>query len=242
MLIIETKNYAEMSKVGAKLITEEIKRNPNLVIGLPTGRTPLGLYKELIKAYKNKKVDFSKATWFNLDEYYPIEKNNKNSFFYYLNKNFFEKINANKKNINFLNGETKNPYTECKNYEKKLKKNPIDVLILGIGANCHIAFNEPGSSFKSKTRLVSLKKETIKSIKNFKKKDIPKKALTIGISDILKSKKIILLASGKSKAKAVKNLIEKKINKKFPATILKKHEKFILIIDKKASSLLKNFN
>jgi len=242
MLIIETKNYAEMSKVGAKLITEEIKRNPNLVIGLATGRTPLGLYKELIKAYKNKKVDFSKATWFNLDEYYPIEKNNKNSFFYYLNKNFFEKINANKKNINFLNGETKNPYTECKNYEKKLKKNPLDVLILGIGANCHIAFNEPGSSFKSKTRLVSLKKETIKSIKNFKKKDIPKKALTIGISDILKSKKIILLASGKSKAKAVKNLIEKKINKKFPATILKKHENFILIIDKKASSLLKNFN
>jgi glucosamine-6-phosphate deaminase len=232
MKILKFKNYKEMSEKAAELIIKEIKRKPNLVLGFATGKTPIGMYKELVKDYRNGKVDFSKVKTFNLDEYYPISKKDRKSYFYYMHKNLFDKINIKKENINLLNGETKNWRKECLDYEAKIKRNPIDLQILGIGVNGHIAFDEPPAKANSVTRLVELTLETKKINKT------NKKALTMGISTIMKSRKIILLASGKKKAEAIKCLMKYKPNRCCPASLLKKHKDFIVIVDKGAGSLI----
>ncbi len=233
MEIIKVKNYQELSKKSCDLLIKEVSKKPNLVIGFATGTTPLGLYKELISAYKNGKVDFSKIKSFNLDEYYPMKKKDKNSFYQYMFKHLFNKVNIKKSNINFLNGEAKNPENECLNYEKRIKRNPIDIQILGAGVNGHIGFNEPGSTIDSKTRAVNLTQLTIKhNSKFFKNEKIPKRALTMGIKTILKSRKIILLSSGKEKNLPIKNLIKGTISKNWPVSYLKKHKNLVLIADK----------
>jgi len=234
MKLIKVRNYKKMSEKAAGIIISEIKKKPHIVLGLATGKTPLGLYRLLVKAYKKKKIDFSKIKAFALDEYYSIDKNNKNSFYYYLHKNLFDKINIKNRNINLLNEEAKNPAAECNNYERKIKKNKIDLQILGIGVNGHIAFNEPGSLKESKTRLVELTPETIK---NNKIKNI-EKGLTIGISTIMRSEKLLLLASGKKKAEAIKCLVKCKPNKCCPASFLRKHKNLIVIVDREAGCLI----
>ncbi len=235
MIIIQTRNYNEMSKYAADIIINEILKKPKIVIGFATGETLLGLYKELIKSHKKNKVDFSNLISFNLDEYYPMKRNDKNSYYYYMQKNLFRHINVKKSNIYYLNGEEKDWRKECKNYENKIKKNPIDVQILGLGANGHIAFNEPGSLNKSITRLVRLNEGTRRTnkINNLY-------ALSMGVSTIMKSKKIVLLASGEEKAEAIFHLINGKVNKNWPVTYLRKHKNLIIILDKHAAGLLKS--
>lgn len=225
MKIIKVKGYEELSKKASEIVLKEIKENPHLTIGFATGKTPLGLYKKLVKAYRRNIVDFSNIKTFNLDEYYPIKKSNKRSYYYYMFSKLFNKINVRKENIRLLNGESKDPVKECKDYEHYIKDNPIDIQILGIGTNGHIGFNEPGSRLDSKTRLVNLT-------------HIKGKALTMGISTILKSKKIILLASGKKKAKATFGLVKGEVNTNCPASFLRKHKNITIIIDEKASFLL----
>jgi glucosamine-6-phosphate deaminase len=232
MKLIKVKNYKEMSKAASEIIIDEIIKKPNLTIGFATGKSPKRLYKNLIKAYKKEKIDFSYIKTFNLDEYYPIKRNDKKSYRYYMFKNLFNKVNLRKERIYLLDGSTNDFEKECKDYEEKIRKNTIDIQILGIGVNGHIGFNEPGSSSTSKTRLVNLAPETVKRNKYLDK------GLTVGISTILKSKKILLLASGKEKSQAVKGLIKGRINKKLPASFLKKHKNLVVIIDKKAGSLL----
>ena len=227
MKLIKVKNYSEMSEKAAELVVKDTDKKPALAIAFATGKTPLGLYKNLAEACRKKQVDFSKIKAFNLDEYYPIKKSDKKSFYYYLFKNLFNKINIKKENTNLLNGETKNPGGECWDYEKKIKKSPIDLQILGVGVNGHIGFNEPSSLKESRTRLVDLKHKAVKS-----------KALTQGISTIMSAKKIILLASGKKKAEAIKCLLKCKPDKCCPISFLKKHKNFIVIVDKEAASLL----
>lgn len=218
MKLIKTKNYAELSEKASEIVIKDILKKPNLTIAFATGKTPLGLYKNLVKAYQEKKISFSKVRAFNLDEYYPISKKNKESFNYYLHKKLFDKVNIPKKNINLLSGESKNWKKECLDYERKIK-NKVDLMILGVGKNGHVAFNEPNSETNSKTRLVELKHKAVR-----------KKALTIGISTILSAKKIILLASGKKKQKAIKYLIKSKPNKSYPVSFLKKHKNLTVII------------
>ncbi len=232
MHIIKTKNKNELSKKAFEIIKNEIIKKPALVLGLATGKTPEKLYDFLIKECKNKKISFSKVKFFNLDEYYPIRSKNKKSFSYYLYKTFLNKIDAKPSNIHFLSGEG-DVKKQCREYEKKIKNNKIDILILGIGKNSHIAFNEPNSSLNSKTRLVLLSDSTRKANKiKFTH------AITLGIKNILSAKKILLLASGKSKAKALKSMLKGKVNKTCPASFLKKHKQLILIIDKNAGSLI----
>lgn len=154
-----------------------------------------------------------------------MKQTDKKSYHYYMFKNLFSKINIKKENINLLNGGTKNPSVECRNYESKIRKNPIDLQILGLGANGHIGFNEPGSSASSKTRLVNLTEETAKVKKN-------PRALTMGISTIMKAKKLLLLASGEKKANAIRCMIKGKISKDCPASFLRRHKNFTVIIDK----------
>jgi glucosamine-6-phosphate deaminase len=232
MKLIKVKNYNELSEKAFQIVIKEILKKPNLVIGFAAGKSPLGLYRKLTEAYKNGEIDFSKVKSFNLDEYYPIKKKNKKSFSYFLSKNLFNKINIKKENINLLNGEARNFKKECRNYENKIRKNPIDMQILGVGVNGHIGFNEPGSNFNSKTRLVDLSEESVRG------KSVSKSALTVGISTIMKSKKIILLAFGNKKAKAVRDLIKGKIDKNCPVSFLKKHKNLFVIMDGKAGSLL----
>jgi glucosamine-6-phosphate deaminase len=225
MKLIKVKNYQELSKKASEIILNEIKNKPNLTLGFATGKTPLGLYKNLVNVYRKKKGDFSKIKAFSLDEFYPIKKTNKKSYYYYLFSNLFNKINVKKENIILLNGEARDFKKECIDYENKIRKNPIDLQILGIGVNGHIGFNEPGSDFNSKTRLVKLT-------------HLKGKGLTMGISTIRKSKKIILLASGNKKAKAIFGLIKGKIGKNCPASFLREQKNLIVIIDGKAGSLL----
>lgn len=225
MKIIEVKNYKELSRIASEIIVEEINKKPTSVIGFATGRTPKKTYKNLVKAYRQKKINFSKIKTFNLDEFYPIKKESKKSYYHYMFKKLFNKINVNKKNINLLDGNTKNPEKECGEYEKKINKNKIDLQILGIGENGHIGFNEPGSSRNSKTRIVELTHRK-------------GSALTMGIGSIMKAKKIILLASGKKKAKAVYALVKDKIGEEVPASFLREHKDLIIIIDRKAGFLL----
>lgn len=225
MKIIRVKNYEQLSKKAADIVINQIKVKPNSTIGLATGKTPLGLYKNLVGAYKKNKIDFSKIKVFSLDEFYPIKRTSKKSYYSYLNYNLFDRINLKRENVNLLNGETKDFRGECRKYEEKINKNPIDLQILGIGENGHIGFNEPGSDYNSKTRLVKLT-------------HIKGNGLTIGIFTIMKSKKIILLASGRKKAKAILSLIKGEINKNCPASFLRKHKNIFVIIDEKAGSLL----
>jgi len=233
MIIIKTKSYEEMSEKAAEILISEIKKNPNIVIGFATGSTPIGLYKLLAMHYKKGKVDFSKIISFNLDEYYPILRKDRNSFFYFMHKNLFNRININSVNINLLNGEAKDVEMECENYEKMIKNKLIDIQILGLGVNGHIGFNEPPAEKTSKTRLVGLSQETIKINKTENTK-----ALTMGIATIMGAKKIILLASGKSKAEAIKHLIEGKEDENWPVSFLRRHKNLVVIIDKEAAGLL----
>jgi glucosamine-6-phosphate deaminase len=232
MKLIKVKNYREMSKVASEIIIDEIIRKSNLTMGFATGKTPLGTYKKLIRAYRKKRIDFLYIKAFNLDEYYPIKRNDKKSYRYYLFKKLFNKVNIRKEHIYILDGSCKDFKKECREYEQKIKRNPIYLQILGIGVNGHIGFNEPGSNADSKTRLVRLAPETVKRNKYLSK------GLSMGISTILKSKKILLLASGKEKARAISKFIKNKTNKNLPATFLRKHKNLIVIIDKKAGSLL----
>jgi glucosamine-6-phosphate deaminase len=234
MKIIKVKDYKEMSDRAAGIVIKEIKKKPNLVLGCATGRTQIGLYKRLVKAYKRGEIDFSKVKTFNLDEYYPIKKSDRRSYHYAMFKRLFNKVNIKKSNVHILNGEAKDWKKECESYERKIRKNPIDVQILGIGVNAHIGFNIPGSGFNSRTRLVHLKDVTIERNSRFVGRKVPKTALTMGIKTIMKAKKIVLLASGRDKRDAIHCLIKGKIGSSCPASFLRKHRNFTLIVDKRA--------
>jgi len=240
MKIIITKNYQSLSTRAANLVIKQIKKKKASVLGLPTGSTSLGMYKKLREARKNRRVNFKKITTFNLDEYVDLGCVHKNSYCYYMQKYFFKHVNVKEKNIFIPDGMAKNLKTECLNYEKLLVKKKIDLLILGIGHNGHIGFNEPGTTFRSKTRVVDLSLETRRAnAKNFiSLRQVPKQAITMGIYTIMQAKKIILLASGKDKAEIVAKAIKGKVNKNIPASYLQLHPKVVVVLDKQAAGKL----
>jgi len=239
-LIIE-KNYQEMSKKAAELVASQITFDPASVLGLATGSTPLGMYNELVKIFNKGEIDFSEVITFNLDEYYKISPDNKNSYHYYMMNNFFNKINIKGANINLLDGMTDKPQQECKNYDREIKRaGGIDLQILGIGPNGHIGFNEPGDKLCVETHLVDLTEETIKANSRFfaNCKKVPKRAITVGMATILKAEKILLLASGKKKARAVKKAVNGYVDTKIPASFLQTHPHLTMVIDEEAALLL----
>ncbi|MEK7203230.1 MAG: glucosamine-6-phosphate deaminase [Patescibacteria group bacterium] len=247
MKIIIAKNYSQLSKKAAAVALNQINNNPQSVLGLPTGSTPLGMYKNLAKACKNKKVDFKKVTAFNLDEYVGLAPSQPQSYHYYMFNNLFNHININHQKINIPNGLAKDIKKHCHKYERKIKKaGGFDLMILGVGQNGHIGFNEPGASFNSATHLVNLTPDTISANSRFfkSKNDVPKKAITIGLKTIMSAKKIILLASGRNKAAIIAKMITGQISKNIPASVLHRHKNVTLIIDNAAASILssKHFN
>lgn len=240
MKLIIAKNYNAMSILAASLVIKQVKQKPASVLGLPTGHTPEGLYRELTKAYRKKIISFRKIRTFNLDEYVGLNINDKHSYHAYMNK-FFQKIDIDGYNINIPNEEAVDLKKECANYENLIKKYPIDLLILGIGHDGHLGFNEPGSSFTSRTRVVDLLAATRRAnAVNFDSlKSVPKQAITMGLGTIIKAKKIILLASGEDKAEIIRQALQNRISKNIPASILQKHPDVIVIVDVEAGKLLK---
>lgn len=253
MKIIVKEDYAQMSKYAANMIAELIKRKPNCVIGFATGSTPIGTYRELIKLHKQG-LDFSGVTTFNLDEYLgvgldlskPYDMDQSYARFMY--EELFSHINVKKENIHIPDGLTKNPEEFCKNYEEEIKKaGGIDLQILGIGMDGHWAFNEPGSSFTSRTRVEALTKQTLDdNYEAFYKKagipreQMPRYAITMGIGTILEAKSILMLANGSKKAQIVARALQGPVTNEVTASAIQLYKgKATVVLDQEAASMLK---
>ena len=245
MRVIIKDNYDKCSKWVAEYIANKINKSKNkqFVLGLPTGSTPLGVYKYLISMYENKLVSFKNVITFNMDEYVGLDANNKQSYNYFMWNNFFKFIDIKKENVNILNGITNNIVLECEQYEEKIKAcGGIDLFFGGVGSDGHIAFNEPYSSLSSKTRIKTLTSTTIKDNSRFFDYDIektPKTALTVGVGTIMNSREVIIMANGLSKADAIYSAIEGPITQLSPISMLQLHEKAIIVCDKEATNELK---
>ena len=244
-VIFNDKENAELliAEEIKNLIEKNNKKGKKTVLGLATGSSPLGVYKKLIDLHKKEQFTFKNVITFNLDEYYGLKKDHKQSYHHFMDEKLFKHIDINRNNIHIPDGELDKKSIDkfCKDYEKKIKScGGIDIQILGIGANGHIGFNEPGSNLNSVTRLVKLDYKTRKDARlNFNGiKNVPTSAITTGIKTILSSKRIILIAWGQAKAEAIKNSVESRQNVKVPASLLQLHENVTFILDKSSSSLL----
>lgn len=239
MKIIIAKDYSDLSKKAAEIIDKEIKNKPDLILGLATGSTPMGTYEELINRYKGGKLDFSKVSTFNLDEYLGISHNHPNSYHSFMEENFFKHINIDKENINIPNGNPEKVEEYCKGYDDEIEsKGGVDLQILGIGGNGHIAFNEPDNELNLGTHVADLTESTIKDNSRFfdSIEEVPKKAITMGLGSIMKSKKIILLASGENKANIIKELLKQDVvSTHNPASLLLLHPDVTVILDEEAA-------
>ena len=241
MKLIVVNNYEELSKVAAKEFSKIIKEKENAVLGLATGGTPVGMYKELIKMYEKKELNFSKITTVNLDEYIGLNPEHNQSYRYFMNNNLFNHINIDKSNTFVPNGLAEDLEAQCKEYDQKIVElGGIDIQLLGVGNNGHIAFNEPNSELSSGTHIISLTDNTIEANARFFDNidDVPRKAITMGVGGIMKAKKIILIASGESKAEAIKGIFSGKITTANPATMLQMHRDVTVIVDEAAAKLI----
>ena len=241
MKLIVVNNYEELSKVAAKEFSKIIKEKENAVLGLATGGSPVGMYKELIRMYEQKELNFSKITTVNLDEYIGLNPEHNQSYRYFMNNNLFNHINIDKSNTFVPNGLAEDLEAQCKEYDQKIVElGGIDIQLLGVGNNGHIAFNEPNSELSSGTHIISLTDNTIEANARFFDNidDVPRKAITMGVGGIIKAKKIILIASGESKAEAIKGIFSGKITTANPATMLQMHRDVTIIVDEAAAKLI----
>lgn len=241
MEIIIKQEYDQICSEAAEIILRRWQKKNNLVLGLATGRTPLGVYAKLIELNKKGKMDFSRVRSFNLDEYLGLEENHPQSFAFYMEKNLFNQINIRVENLHRLEGRPQNIEEHCRSYERKIEESGgIDIQILGIGANGHIGFNEPSSSLSSRTRVKTLTMGTIERIRPFfpNEKDIPRFCLTMGIGTIMEAKTLLLLAFGYDKSEAIAKCIEGPVSASIPASALQLHPDVKIIVDEESASSL----
>lgn len=240
MKIVIAENYTQMSEIAAGIIAKVVLEKPDAVLGLATGTTPIGAYKRLIEYYRSGLVSFSKINTVNLDEYVGLDFENDQSYHYFMNENLFKFIDIPKENVHIPNGLGKDLKANCDNYDVLLKTYPRDLQLLGLGGNGHIGFNEPGTPFKSYTHIVDLTERTIKDNSRLfsDPKDVPKQAITMGIMEICRAKKVLLLASGANKADAVFDMVQGDVSENCPASVLQLHSDAILVLDKDAASKL----
>ncbi len=241
VVVIVADNAGIASRHVAGIVCRQLEKNPDSVFLLPTGSTPLKVYCLLAEMVEAGKASFSRARTFNLDEYLGIEKSHPESYHSFMWKNFFGKIDVKKGSVSIPAPKPLDAKQFCKRYEERISKAGLDLALLGIGKNGHIGFNEPGTGFSSKTHVASLLKSTINANSRFFKseKDVPTQAITAGMKTITGAKKIILMAFGKGKARAVRDALEKKPGKQVPASVLQLHKNSIFVLDKEAASLLK---
>jgi glucosamine-6-phosphate deaminase len=243
MEIITKETYDAMSAAAAQAVAQVINAKPNAVLGMATGSTPLGTYKELVRMHKKEGLDFSQVTTFNLDEYVGLPVTHPQSYHHFMNENFFKHVNMSPQNIYIPSGTTDNYDAFCRWYERRIKDvGGIDLQILGIGSDGHIAFNEPTSSLGSRTRIKTLAKQTIDDNARFFKKnpkEVPIYAITMGVGTILEARQILLLANGEKKAAAVAAAVEGPVTSMITASSLQLHPDVIVYLDKPAAGELK---
>ena len=241
MKVIVTDDYETMSREGAKLWLPRCEASL-IALALPTGGTPFGLYAELIRMHKEEGLDFSQVHMFNLDEYIGLPPDHELSYNYYMNDKFYSHINVSKDRIHTLNGLAENPEEESVAYETAIKRvGGIDLALLGIGRNGHIGFNEPKTEFGSITRPIYLAKRTIEANARFFGDDpdaVPRQAISLGIRTIMNSKKIVLLASGAEKSRAINQTLHGPVTEMVPSSVLQLHPNCTLILDKAAADEL----
>jgi len=242
MEVIIKENYDEMSRAAARLVARVMNAKPNAVLGLVTGGTPRGMYKELIRMHRDEGLDFSQVVTFNLDEYVGLGKTHPQSYHYFMHEHFFKFVNIAPHNIYLPSGTTDNYVAFCHWYEERIKlSGGIDLQVLGIGVDGHIAFNEPGSSLGSRTRIKTLSRQTIdENAVQFDGRDqVPPYAITMGVGTILEARKLILLANGKSKAVAVAAAVEGPVTSMCTASALQLHRDVNVLLDWEAASQLR---
>ncbi|OLE12407.1 MAG: glucosamine-6-phosphate deaminase [Acidobacteria bacterium 13_1_20CM_4_56_7] len=243
MLLALKSSPEEVGREAARIVANAVRRNPELRLGLATGNTTVGMYKELIRLHEHEGLDFSRVITFNLDEYLGLSADHPRSFRHFMQQNFFSQVNIPPRSIHIPNGSIKGDYQQyCASYEQKIRDaGGIDLQVLGIGRNGHIGFNEPTSSIGSRTRLKVLSKDTTEDNRKFfaSGEEIPQCAITMGIGTILDAKRILLLATGSSKAAAIAAAIEGPLTASVTASALQLHADVTFIVDQQAGALLK---
>lgn len=239
MRIYKAKDYEEMSRKAAGIVSAQIIMKPDCVLGLATGSTPLGLYKQLIEWYRNGDLDFSGVRTVNLDEYKGISRENDQSYYYFMHQNLFDHVNIPIENTHLPNGMEPDSEKECRRYEELIQSmGSVDLQLLGIGHNGHIGFNEPADAFDKLVHCVNLTQSTIEANKRFfaSAEEVPKQAYTMGIQTIMRSKKILIIANGEGKADIVRDAFFGPITPRVPASVLQLHNDVTLVADEAALS------
>lgn len=241
MQIVSCVDYADMSRKAARIIAAQVTLKPHCVLGLATGSTPIGTYKELIRFHLEEELDFSNVTTVNLDEYYGLSPEHEQSYRYFMRQNLFDHINIPPENTHIPDGLTRDVARTCAEYDSMVSSlGGTDIQLLGIGDNGHIAFNEPHSFFFAQTHLVDLDEDTIQANARFfaSEADVPRQAITMGMRSIFSAKLILLLASGPNKASAIAKMIKGPIDPQLPASILQLHPNVVVIAEKEALALV----
>lgn len=240
MKVIITENYEEMSKKASEIIISIVKNNPNAILGLATGSSPIGTYQNMIKDHKENGTSYKNVHTVNLDEYVGLTADHDQSYAYFMRTNLFDGLDVDLKNTNLPCGSVTDLQAECDRYNALLENYKQDVQVLGLGSNGHIGFNEPNTPFDSVTHLVDLTENTIKdNSRLFASIDeVPRQALSMGIKNIMNAKSILMVVSGKNKAEAVKGMVKGEITPALPASVLQLHPFVTVICDKDAGSLL----
>lgn len=239
MKVYKVKDYQEMSRKAANVISAQVIMKPDCVLGLATGSTPIGTYKQLIDWYNKGDLDFSEVKSVNLDEYKGLSKNNDQSYYYFMYNNLFKHINIKLENTNVPDGTEPDSDKECSRYDDVINGlGGADLQLLGLGHNGHIGFNEPDDSFAKTTHCVDLQESTIEANKRFFAdiNDVPRQAYTMGIKTIMQAKKILLVVSGEDKAEILREVLTGPITPKVPASILQLHNDVIVVADEAAMS------
>ena len=237
MVIYKAKNYQDLSRKAANIISAQIIMKPDCVLGLATGSSPIGTYKQLIEWYNKGDLDFAKVTTINLDEYKGLPRTNDQSYYYFMHQHLFDRVNIDPERTNVPNGMEPDAEKECGRYEELIRSlGGVDLQLLGLGHNGHIGFNEPGEAFEKETHCVDLTESTIEANKRFfaSADDVPKQAYTMGIKTIMQAKKILIVVNGENKADIVERAFFGPVTPEVPASILQLHNDVTLVGDEAA--------
>ena len=239
MVLYQAKDYKDMSRKAANIISAQVIMKPNAVLGLATGSTPIGTYDQLVDWYNKGDVDFSQVRTVNLDEYRGLTRDNDQSYYYFMHKHLFDRVNIKLENTNVPDGTQEDAEKECARYEALIESmGGVDIQLLGLGHNGHIGFNEPCDSFPQDVHVVDLTESTIEANKRFfaSADDVPKQAYTMGVGTILRAKAILLVVSGKDKAAALNAVVNGPITPQVPGSVLRLHPNVIIVADEDALS------
>lgn len=242
MRIVRAKDYNDMSRKAANILSAQVIMKPNCVLGLATGSTPVGTYAQLVEWYNKGDLDFSNVTTVNLDEYRGLNRENDQSYYYFMNEHLFGKVNINHERTFLPDGTEKDSEKACADYNQIIEDvGGVDLQLLGLGHNGHIGFNEPGDVFKAKTHCVDLTETTIKANQRFFASidDVPRQAYTMGIQTIMQARKILVVVSGEDKAGIVKEAFFGPITPRVQASVLQLHPDVTVVADEAALSLVK---